>query len=99
MEPGKPAGIIMDTADLIGPHDQRKKSARNLKPSGYRGVEMNTSSGENREEAEHICPGFSWKCLNGLATYEYRPEPYDDPRNRFAKYKPVYCSGCARVGN
>ncbi len=55
---------------------------------------MNNSSGEDGEEAEHVCPGFSWKCVNGMATYEYRPEPYDDPRNRFARYKPVYCSGC-----
>lgn len=97
MEPGKAAGIIGGNARLIDLTGRRKKSGGNLKTSGCRGVEMHNSKGETREEeAEHVCPGFSWQCVDGLATYECRPEPYDDPHNRFAKYKPVFCSGCAR---
>lgn len=48
------------------------------------------------EGNEPACPGLNPKCINGLITYECRPEPYDDPQNRFAKYKPVFCSDCQK---
>ncbi len=51
---------------------------------------------DQSKKAEHNCPGVSWKCNNGLENYVIRPEPFDDPQKPFAKYKPVYCTACAK---
>ncbi len=52
--------------------------------------------GDIQEPDSHDNSDCTWKCADGLVTYAARPEPFDDPLVQFARYKPVYCTGCKR---
>jgi DNA replication protein DnaC len=94
MKRDKPNGILRVIGKTTDLKEQLKKSNGNLQTSNYR--EVKPDAAMQNEDDNYICSGFNPDCINGLITYEYRPAPYDDPQNRFAKYKPVYCSICQK---